>query len=110
VTRLLDGRHHLEPFAMEYTGEVDYLITWRDEFVRDQWEPGIAIVVRNVIFGRPYAVWPHRVVADDGDDGDELAVSLRPGTNGIAVGELDATRAFADLSPVVEGAAGAAQL
>src|SRR5712691_5720072 len=30
VTRLLDGRHHLERFAMEQAGEVDYLITWRD--------------------------------------------------------------------------------
>src|SRR5881227_2115807 len=29
VTRLLDGRHHLERFAMEQAGEVDYLITWR---------------------------------------------------------------------------------
>jgi hypothetical protein len=28
VTRLLDGRHHLERFAMEQAGEVDYLITW----------------------------------------------------------------------------------
>ena len=27
VTRLLDGRHHLERFAMEQAGEVDYLIT-----------------------------------------------------------------------------------
>jgi hypothetical protein len=26
VTRLLDGRHHLEWFAMEQAGEVDYLI------------------------------------------------------------------------------------
>jgi len=35
VTRLLDGRHHLERFAMEQAGEVDYLITWRDnEFGR----------------------------------------------------------------------------
>lgn len=35
MTRLLDGRHHLERFAMEQAGEVDYLITWRDiEFVR----------------------------------------------------------------------------
>src|ERR1022692_3949886 len=25
VTRLLDGRHHLERFAMEQAGEVDYL-------------------------------------------------------------------------------------
>jgi len=33
VTRLLDGRHHLERFAMEQAGEVDYLITWTDEFV-----------------------------------------------------------------------------
>ena len=33
VTRRLDGRHHLERFAMEQAGEVDYLITWRDEFV-----------------------------------------------------------------------------
>ena len=33
VTRLLDGRHHLEGSAMEQAGEVDYLITWRDEFV-----------------------------------------------------------------------------
>ncbi len=34
ATRLLDGRHHLERFAMEQAGEVDYLITWRDtEFV-----------------------------------------------------------------------------
>ena len=34
VTRLLDSRHHLERFAMEQAGEVDYLITWRDnEFV-----------------------------------------------------------------------------
>lgn len=34
VTRLLDGRHHLERFAMEQAGEVDYLITRRDnEFV-----------------------------------------------------------------------------
>lgn len=34
MTRLLDGRHHLERFAMEQAGEVDYLITWRDnEFV-----------------------------------------------------------------------------
>jgi hypothetical protein len=24
VTRLLDGRHHLERFAMEQAGEVDY--------------------------------------------------------------------------------------
>jgi hypothetical protein len=30
VTRLLNGRHHLERFAMEQAGEVDYLITWRD--------------------------------------------------------------------------------
>ena len=30
MTRLLDGRHHLERFAMEQAGEVDYLITWRD--------------------------------------------------------------------------------
>ena len=34
MTRLLDGRHHLERFTMEQAGEVDYLITWRDEFVR----------------------------------------------------------------------------
>jgi hypothetical protein len=27
VTRLLDGRHHLERFAMEQAGEVDCLIT-----------------------------------------------------------------------------------
>jgi hypothetical protein len=33
VTRLLDGRHHLERFAMEQAGEVDYLITWRDNEV-----------------------------------------------------------------------------
>jgi len=34
VTRLLDGRHHLERFAMEQAGEVDCPITWRDnEFV-----------------------------------------------------------------------------
>jgi hypothetical protein len=34
VTRLLDGRHRLERSAMEQAGEVDYLITWRDdEFV-----------------------------------------------------------------------------
>jgi len=33
LTRLLDGHHHLERFAMEQTGEVDYLITWRDELV-----------------------------------------------------------------------------
>ena len=34
MTRLLDGRHQLERFAMEQAGEVDYLITWRDnEFV-----------------------------------------------------------------------------
>jgi len=34
VNRLLDGRHHLDRFAMEQAGEVDYLITWRDnEFV-----------------------------------------------------------------------------
>jgi len=34
VTRLLDGRHHLERFAMEQAGEVDCLITWRDnEFI-----------------------------------------------------------------------------
>ncbi|MDR2987960.1 MAG: hypothetical protein LBV34_24290, partial [Nocardiopsaceae bacterium] len=26
VTRLLDGRHHLERFAMEQPGEMDYLI------------------------------------------------------------------------------------
>jgi hypothetical protein len=31
VTRLLQGRHQLERFAMEQAGEVDYLITWRDE-------------------------------------------------------------------------------
>ena len=30
MTRLLDGRHHLERFAMEHTGEVNYLNTWRD--------------------------------------------------------------------------------
>jgi hypothetical protein len=29
VTRLLDGRHRLERFAMEQAGEVDYLITSR---------------------------------------------------------------------------------
>ena len=34
MTRLLDGRHHLERFAMEQAGEMDYLITRRDnEFV-----------------------------------------------------------------------------
>jgi hypothetical protein len=33
VTGLLDGRHRLERFAMAQAGEVDYLITWRDEFV-----------------------------------------------------------------------------
>ena len=34
MNRLLDGRHHLDRFAMEQAGEVDYLITWRDnEFV-----------------------------------------------------------------------------
>ena len=27
MTRLLDGRHHLERFTMEQAGEVDYLIT-----------------------------------------------------------------------------------
>jgi hypothetical protein len=27
ATRLLDGRHHLERFAMEQAGEVDYLTT-----------------------------------------------------------------------------------
>jgi hypothetical protein len=36
VARLLDGRHHLERFAMEQAGEVDYLITWRDESVGRQ--------------------------------------------------------------------------
>ena len=30
MTRLLDGRHHLERFAMEQAGEVDYVITRRD--------------------------------------------------------------------------------
>jgi len=33
VTRRLDGRHHLERFAMEQAGEVDCLITWRDKRV-----------------------------------------------------------------------------
>jgi hypothetical protein len=35
VTRLLDGRHHLERFAMEQAGEVDYLITL------SRYEPGL---------------------------------------------------------------------
>ena len=39
MTRLLDGRHHLERFAMEQAGEVDYLITWRDNGVRRTGEP-----------------------------------------------------------------------
>jgi predicted RNA-binding protein associated with RNAse of E/G family len=46
----------------------------------DRFEPGAAVVVRHVIFGRPYSVWPQRVVADDGH---ELAVLLQPGTNGL---------------------------
>jgi Protein of unknown function (DUF402) len=46
----------------------------------DRFSPGTDIVVRNAIFGRPYAIWPHPVVADDGH---ELAVLLRPGTNGV---------------------------
>jgi hypothetical protein len=47
VTRLLDGRHHLERFAMEQAGEVDYLITWRDEFVgRVSLTPCVVVRVR----------------------------------------------------------------
>lgn len=46
----------------------------------EPFDPGSAVVVRNVIFGRPYSVWPHRVVADDGS---QLSVLLRPGTMGM---------------------------
>ena len=46
----------------------------------ERFSAGSTVVVRNVIFGRPYGVWPHRVLADDGF---ELTVLLRPGTDGI---------------------------
>ena len=39
MTRLLDGRHHLERFAMEQAGEVDYLITLEGQRVRRKGEP-----------------------------------------------------------------------
>ena len=45
-----------------------------------RFEPGADVVVRDVIFGRPYAVWPQRVISDDGF---ELALVLPPGTSGI---------------------------
>jgi predicted RNA-binding protein associated with RNAse of E/G family len=47
----------------------------------ERFTPGATVMVRDVIFGRPYAAWPQRVVADDGY---ELTTLLRPGTNGIA--------------------------
>ena len=40
--RVLDGRHHLKRFAMEQVGEVDYLITWRD----NELVPHTSVVVR----------------------------------------------------------------
>lgn len=42
--------------------------------------PGTTATVRDMIYGRPFAVWPHRVVSDDGH---ELAVLLQPGTSGM---------------------------
>jgi hypothetical protein len=38
VTRLLDGRHHLEQFAMDQAGEVDYLITGFVISPGDSWQ------------------------------------------------------------------------
>jgi predicted RNA-binding protein associated with RNAse of E/G family len=46
----------------------------------ERFEPGTEIVIRDVIFGRPYAVWPQRVIADSGS---ELVALLRPGTVGV---------------------------
>lgn len=43
--------------------------------------PGTTMAVRDVIHGRPFAVWPHRVISDDGH---ELVVVLRSGTRGVA--------------------------
>ncbi|WP_433716276.1 DUF402 domain-containing protein [Nocardia sp. CA-084685] len=40
---------------------------------------GRTILVRDMIFGRPFTEWPQRVVADHGD---ELRVLLTPGTEG----------------------------
>ena len=40
--RVLDGRHQLKRFAMEQVGEVDYLITWRD----NELVPHTSVVVR----------------------------------------------------------------
>ena len=47
----------------------------------ERFMPGQEIVVRDVIVGHPYAVWPQRVIADDGY---ELRTLLRPGTKGVA--------------------------
>ena len=52
MTRLLDGRHHLERFAMEQAGEVDYLITWRDEFVGRVSLTGVQSCAHDVALGR----------------------------------------------------------
>jgi len=43
-------------------------------------DAGQAVVVRDMICGMPFSVWPHLVVADDGH---ELALLLRPGTTGV---------------------------
>jgi protein associated with RNAse G/E len=44
-------------------------------------EPGAAIVVRDMVFGRPFTAFPQTVAWDTGD---ELAVLLQPGTVGYA--------------------------
>ncbi|HZM76992.1 MAG TPA: DUF402 domain-containing protein [Candidatus Limnocylindrales bacterium] len=43
-------------------------------------DTGQTVVVRDMIEGKPYSAWPHRVIADDGH---ELALLLRPGTKGM---------------------------
>jgi hypothetical protein len=48
VTRLLDGRHHLERFAMEQAGEVDYLTMPR----RHRTLTGVQSCARDVALGR----------------------------------------------------------
>jgi predicted RNA-binding protein associated with RNAse of E/G family len=41
---------------------------------------GETIVVRDMIFGKPFTAWPHRVIEDTGY---QLAVLLQPGTQGV---------------------------
>jgi hypothetical protein len=96
VTRLLDGRHHLERFAMEQAGEVDYLITWRDNEFGRTGEPHTVSSTNPHLFTRHILVrlmaWGCAVLAQGHASGMQTRV---------AEARKDEFRRAADAGPVV---------